>query len=102
MKTIFIDNQFQEIINDLQENKKSGNIHKEKELAEVLEKKAKKAQNYYAEAVSYYYHAHYWTMSKKPLITMEYCQKAKKYVCNMNIMISMYLFAWKKEQLMYI
>ena len=100
MKTIFIDNQFQEIINDLQENKKSGNIHKEKELAEVLEKKAKEAGNHYAEAVSYYYHAHYWTMSKKPLITMEYCQKAKK-IC-MHIMISMYLFAWKKEQLMYI
>lgn len=96
MKTIFIDNQFQEIINDLQENKKSGNIHKEKELAEVLEKKAKKAQNYYAEAVSYYYHANYWTMSKKPLITMEYCQKAKK-ICMQYEYYDIYVFVCMEE-----
>ena len=56
MRTIFINDEFQEIIDQLQAEKKNGNYAEVKKLADVLEKQAIKSNNKYAQVLSYYFH----------------------------------------------
>ena len=78
MRTIFINDEFQEIIDQLQAEKKNGNYAEVKKLADVLEKQAIKSNNKYAQVLSYYFHSVCGLYYNIPIETKEYCFKAKE------------------------
>ena len=76
--TIFIDDEFQDIIDQLQEAKTTGDFEKVKVLSKELEDKAVLSGNTYSEALAQYFHAICGFYYNTPSITKEHCLKAKE------------------------
>ena len=78
MERVFIDNEFQELIDILQEDRKCGNLIKLKEDATRLKEEAILSGNEYAESIAYYFLAGYWLMSNELTKSIDYCNYVKE------------------------
>ena len=78
MERVFIDSEFQDLIDDLQQDRKDGNLIKLKDDATRLKKEAIKAGNEYAEAIAYYFLAGYCLMSNDLPKSIVYCNYVKE------------------------
>ena len=78
MKRNDINEEFQDLIVELERERRRGEFHQLKRKAGILEEKAIEEGNPYAEAVAYYFLAIYWLFHHEPLISREYCRKSKE------------------------
>ena len=78
MERLFIDSEFQELIDTLQEDRKCGNLIKLKEDAIRLKEESIHSGNEYAESVAYYFLAIYYLMRNEPAKSIAHCNSIKE------------------------
>lgn len=78
MEKVFIDSEFQDLIDTLLEDRKCGNLDKLKEDATRLKENAIRSGNDYAEAVACYFLAGYCLMCNELAKSIAYCNYVKE------------------------
>lgn len=78
MERIFIDSEFQDLIDTLQEHRNCGNFIQLKDDAIKLKKQAVHAKNEYAESIAHYFLAIYCLICNEPTKTISHCNFIQK------------------------
>ena len=78
MERFFIDSEFQELIDTLQEDRNCGDLTKLQEDAIQLKKEAAESENEYPESVADYFLAIYWLMCNEPAKSIAHCNSVKE------------------------
>lgn len=78
MERVFVDSEFQDLIDQLQQDRISGDLDKLKQDAKELEERAIYSENDYAESVACYFLAIYCLMRNEATKSISYCDRVKE------------------------